>query len=234
MKGFKKLASVLFLITLISGGFLFAQETGDEQNSTGITQEEPKSFFDSLSFIIKMPTTVYLNLSDRTASSPSPILFTPGFGFIWPNDSFISFEPSANFFYSYYLWHNGRALPAEIENRTASTLSVLLDFPVVFALNMEHTKLQLNAGASIFMRFGWLSPGTDESLQNDVDQINNYFWSKARFLYLSGGISWIVSLPSHTKFGPFLNIYAPVGSIFAQEGLNGMIISAGLKISFNR
>lgn len=234
MKGLKKLTLALFLFAIISGGLLSAQELSEEKNTGQVTQEVPKSFFDSLSFIIKMPATVYLNMADKSASAPSPILFTPGFGFIWPNDTFISFEPSANFFFSYFLWYDGRALPAEIENRTASTLSVLLDLPVVFALNLEHAKLQLNAGASILMRFGWLSQGNDESLKDEVELINDYFWSKARFLYLSGGASWIFSLPSNTQFGPFLNIYAPIGSIFAREGLNGMIISVGLKISFSR
>lgn len=184
----------------------------------------------SLDYFFTMPTSFYYSNGDKQHSAPSPIVFNPGFGIIWPNEGFISIEPSLNFYYSYYLWYDGRALPAEIENRTSTTLSFMLDIPAVFTLPINTTKLKLDIGASMLMRFGWLSNGANEA--QDVEMINHYFWSQARFLYLSGGITWMVGLPSKTKFGPFAKFYLPLGSLIANEELNGMIISAGLKVSF--
>ncbi|MCQ2598289.1 MAG: hypothetical protein MJ181_10645 [Treponema sp.] len=186
-------------------------------------------FARTLDFTFKFPTTMYLSNGDKEYSAPSPVVFSPGIGFVWPNEGFLAIEPSLNFYSSYYLWHDGRALPAEIENRTATTLSFLLDVPAAFTLDIKNTKLRFNAGAAMLCRFGWLSNGATES--DDVTAINQYFWSKARFFYLSGGVSWMVPLTSTSKFGPFFNFYLPVGSIFAREGLNGMILSAGLKVS---
>lgn len=223
MTKLRKTVISIFLIFAVMQVFLFSEEPEN-------TETEKKSFLDTVSLSVKLPTTVYLNLGDKKDSAPSPILFTPGIGFIWPNESFLAFEPSANFFYNYYLWHDGKALPAEIENRTATTLSVLLDLPVVFTLNIAKSRFKVNAGAAFLMRFGWQSEGTDPSASEELKLINDYFWGKGRFLYLSGAVSWMIPTTNNTKFGPFMTIYAPVGSIFAREGLNGMIISVGLKI----
>lgn len=207
-------------------------DNSEQSNARSISIDKNKSFFEQSDFILKLPVSVYLNTIDTAHSAPSPILFSPGFGFIWPTESFISFEPTLSFFTSYYLLYEGKALPAEIENRTATTLNFLLDIPVAFALNLTHTKVQLNAGVAMLMRFGWKANGAESVSDNEISEINKYFWANTRFLYISGAASLIFNLPAGTKIGPFFSLFLPVGSIFAAEGLNGMMMSVGLKVSF--
>ena len=185
-------------------------------------------FGKSVDILFKFPTSFYLSTGDKQHSAPSPVYFNPGVGLIWPNKGLFSVEPLLSFNYSYYLFYDGKAMPSEIENRTATTLAFLLEVPATFSINIKSTQLKFHVGPSMLMRFGWLSNGATEA--EDIPKINNYFWSNARFLYFSGGLSWMVNLEK-SKFGPYFNIHFPIGSIFAQEGLNGMILSGGLKVS---
>lgn len=215
----KKKILILFAVLLLAGKIAAQDsETKDSNNKR-------------IDFMFKLPLSFYLNTGDKKASAPSPVVFNPGVGLVFPNDYWVSFQPGLNFYYSYYLWYEGRALPAEIENRTATTLSFMLDLPAVFSVSLKNSKLEFNAGPSVLMRFGWKSNGTSDAEASDVKEINSYFWSKARFLYLAGGISWLTEIPSGTNFGPFMTFYLPVGSLAAHESMNGMIISAGLKVT---
>jgi len=204
------------------------QETISENEETETSNSSEKIPLD-FSFIF--PRTMFLSNGDKKHSAPSPVVFNPGIGCVFPNNYWISFQPMLSFYYSYYLWYEGRALPAEIENRVATTLSFMLDLPVSFAIPIKSTKLELYTGPAILMRFGWKANGTSESDAADVKEINSYFWSKARFLYLTAGIDWMVPLPDGTKFGPFGTFYLPVGSLAAHEGMNATTITIGLKVT---
>ena len=219
----KKRKVILFAVLLCLFANSLAAQTTEAESETSDNRRVDFSF--------KFPTSFYLNTGDKKHSAPSPIYFFPGFGCVIPNDFWISFQPGLNFNYSYYLWYEGRALPAEIENRTATTLSFMLDLPAVFAVSLGNTKLELNVGPSILIRYGWKSNGTSEQEFEDVTRINNYFWSNARFLYIASGLSWMFDLPFGTKFGPLINFHLPLGSLIAKEKMNGMILSAGLKVT---
>lgn len=187
------------------------------------------SFGRSFDFTFTCPTSLFVNTGDKKVSAPSPIYFNPGFGVTWPKEKALAVEPALNLSFGYFLFNEGRALPAEIENREASVLSLLLNIPAVFTFPIKSTKLRVNAGGAILMRFAWNSnAGADAS---NVDEIKKYLWGKARFLYISGGADWMLPVSSASRFGPFINFFLPVGSIFAGEGLNGMILQAGLKLS---
>jgi len=220
----KKLTVFITCIFLIFS-FCAAQETETEEQTI---QEDSKKE-SPIDFVFKFGTSFFYNRGDKTISAPSPIYFNPGFGILWPKKSFIAVEPAVSISSTYYLWYEGKAYPAEIENRTATTIALMFDIPAVFTIPAGKSKIQINAGPSILARFGWLSSGATET--DDVTSINNYFWGSGRFFYLSGNVSWMFDLPLNTKFGPFFSFYMPVGSIFAHEGMNGMIMSAGIKLS---
>ena len=87
------------------------------------------------------------------------------------------------------------------------------------------------------MRFGFLANGVKESdsgytgtAKGDMDEINNWFWGNARFFYVSFGGSWIYTFTEHLKAGPTVYAYIPIGSLLSGDGVQAMIISAGLKI----
>jgi len=249
----------LFLVILLSltAAFAFAQEAAAEPETQAQEETEkkdkkprgldgkiyaqPASFTDiihSTDFVASMGPAVYLNTNSTLVSAPSPIVYPITFGMIWPNYTFLAFEPTLSFFYMYHLYYDGIALPAEIENRTTFTLSFILNLPVVFSIYYGHNRLQLNAGLAMLMRYGLLANGVNGddygylgTAADDVSAINKWFWKNARFLYVSAGASWLFGLTGNLKAGPTANIYIPVGTVFSGENVQGMIITVGMKIS---
>ena len=138
---------------------------------------------------------------------------------------------------SNHLYYDDKALPAEIENRTTTTLSFLLNIPAVYSIYLERSRFQLTAGLGIFMRFGLRSPGVKDSdsgwtgsAGEDVKKINEYFWNKPRWLYVTAGGSWLYDLTPQLRAGPVINISIPVGGLLVDKDLQGMLISLGIKI----
>lgn len=100
--------------------------------------------------------------------------------------------PSASLYGVKYLWGNDRPLPAEVENRTSSVFSLLLDVPVVYVIENNRMQYSFGAGLSLLARCGFLESGvsSDEIITGDtldageqVKAINKYFWGSARWLY---------------------------------------------------
>ena len=136
-----------------------------------------------------------------------------------------------------HLYYENKALPAEIENRTTTTLSFMLTIPVVFSIYLEKSCFQFTGGPGIFMRFGILSPGVSEnasgwtgSAGSDAAAINKWFWSNMRWLYLNIGASWLYTLTPKLRAGPVINFSIPVGGLISDHTAQGMLISAGIKI----
>ena len=239
MKG-KIIFSVIFLSLL---KFAVVGETLQDEGSS-VPAETPassRSFFSSVDLMAGFSPAVYINTESTLVSAPSPVIYPVSIGFLWPNYTKIAIQPTLSFFTMYHLWYDGQALPAEIENRTSQTISLLLDLPAVFSIYPnEKSRFQFSTGLAFLMRFGILAGGVKEtdsgytgSAGSDMDQINSYFWSNARFLYLSLGASWLYDLVPHLRLGPVFHTYLPLGSLFSGESVQGMIISLGLKLSFH-
>lgn len=199
-------------------------------------------FIRSLDFVFDIGPSMYMNLhtmkDDKPVSAPSPLFEPVTIGMLWPNYTFVSTEPSLSFFSFYYLWYDDMALPAEIENRTVQTLHFMLNIPIVIQLYMKHSRLQLSGGIGILGRFGLLAGGVAETdsggsgtAGSDLELMNDWFWDKTRYLYISTGASWLYNGHNNTKVGPTVKVYFPLGGILNGEGFQGLIIDAGLKIS---
>ena len=208
-----------------------------------MTFEKPASFRDFLSqtqgYVTFEPTLI-VNTSSGTASAPSPIVYPFSIGASWPSGYFISFQPRLSFFMNYYLWDGEKALPAEIENRTATSLSFLLALPASLNFDLsEKSRIEASVGLALLMRFAVLSNGVGSSdsgasgsAGDDVSHIADWFWSGARPLYLQTGCSYIYEISGRIKAGPDLQLYFPLGSIFGGRGLDAMILSTGIKLVF--
>lgn len=203
--------------------------------------ESASGFFSSGSFTFSLPASAILNTLDRKHSAPSQHAFTPKIAFLWPDYTLVGVEPSLGLFSTYSLWYDGAALPAEIENRTATTLSLFLEVPASFSLFLKHSRVQLRIGPALLMRFSWLAHGVSESdwgngpagtAGEDAELIAKYYWSNARFLYLSTGFSWLFNFYGNTRAGPELSVALPLGGIIAGDGFNNTMLSIGLKVSF--
>ena len=181
MKKFFLILLSLFILTS-----LFAQE--EESEATEYIEEEkteteatPLSSY-SADFIMQFEPGIYINTQSPLVSAPSPIVYPISVGFIWPDAALLAIQPTLSFFMMQHLYYEDMALPAEIENRTSTTLSFMLNIPAVYSIFLENSRFQITGGLGIFMRFGLLSPGVKEddsgwsgSAGEDVTKINEYF-----------------------------------------------------------
>jgi len=245
----------LFLAVILGSLFtalIFAQEETDSslaneseaaQTTQDISKENPaddsrnaKRRFD---FVLQFEPTVYINPESTTVSAPSPIVYPLTFGLNIPLYKNFSIQPTLSFFLMYHLYYNGIAVPAEIENRTTTTLSFFLNVPLMYTLSFNRFCVQMTGGLGLLFRFGLLSSGVSESdsgytgsAASDVEEINKWFWSGAHFLYLTTGGSILFNLTESLKAGPIIEFALPLGSLFSGEGAQGMLISFGVKVVF--
>lgn len=201
-----------------------------------------KPFLRRLDFIMGFEPTLYVNTQKATTSAPSPITYPIYFGFHWPNDTFISFQPSFRIFTSYYLVSDvdgeKLVLPAEIENRTATTYSILFNMPVVFRVNFfDVTNIKAFGGIATLIRIPTLAAGLTEAdkeaTKDDMQYIKKWFMGGMRWLYLSAGADWMFNLPKQNlELGPEFSIFFPIGAVISDWSLDAIVISLGLKIVF--
>ena len=185
-----------------------------------------------------------VNTDDSKKSAPSPVMYSLGVGgdFTFPNG--ILLQAHGAFFTNYYLWDGKDAQPAEVENRTATALSMMLDLTGGCKFAFGETKnhlLLFTAGAGIFLRHAILSGGVDSNDPNrdtnttagdDVSSINGTFFSDLNFFYPEAAISYSYVLSEKWKIGGEARAYLPLGSLINDKGIDGMIFSLALKLSY--
>lgn len=221
------LAAVFFLTSL------YAQEDTEFYEENKTAQQSPFP----IDFVMQFEPALYLNTESTLVSAPSPIVYPISIGFLWPDRSTFAIQPTLSFFMMQHLLYEDKALPAEIENRTTTTLSFMLNIPVVFSLFLDNSQFQFSGGLGVLMRFGLLSPGVKEAdsgwsgtAGGDVEKINEYFWNDMRWLYATAGVSWLYNLTPQLRAGPTINVYLPVGGLISDQSAQAMLISAGIKI----
>lgn len=222
-----------------------AETLEDDFNIKGEEFHESETFLDfihSLDFVMQFEPGMYMNFhktdSDgKLISAPSPIIYPITIGVLWPNYTFIAVQPSLSFFVMQHLYYDGMALPAEIENRTASTLSFMVNIPVVVSLFIGESRYQLSGGIGSLLRFGTLSAGVNEedygysgSAEKDVELINESFWKDMNWLYLTTGVSWLYNINKQLRLGPTFNAYIPIGAMIGDQDFQGLMFSIGVKI----
>lgn len=195
-----------------------------------------KDFIHQMDFVMDFAPTLYLNTASTLISAPSPIFFPLTIGFSWPKDCFISLNPKITFYSMYYLWYFNSALPSEIENRTVTSLSFLVNIPISFSIYLRRSYFQFSLGMGFLFRFGFLSnavtaldSGYFGSAEIDANFIKDWFWQNGRYLYISTEISWLFKFTNVIKAGPTVNLYLPFGGIINDGNFNGLMCSVGMK-----
>ena len=198
-----------------------------------------KEFWSQVSPFVNIGANITINTESKLKSAPSPTAFALSFGGIWPNKAFWSFQPRLSFWTSYYLWDGKNALPAEVENRTALVLNFMVDLPAVATFRFKKCQAEAGLGLGFLARAALLANGVSEgdsgttgSAGGDKDEIQKWFWSSARFLYLEflGGWEW--NFTERIAAGFELRYYLPIGSLIDGRGLDASIISLGAKLIF--
>lgn len=208
-------------------------------------QTEPESETEiqtrRMDLVLQFTPGFYINPEAKNLKGgPSAPVYQTSVGLNWPNDSFISVQPTLTFFYMVNEWIDGSVYPIEWENRTALTQIFLLDIPAVFSIHPGSNKLEFSLGLDFMARFSTLATGVNpndktnsESVtaEENVKLCNQYYWRNAHFLYTKVGICWERELIGSFKGGPVVNVFFPIGSLISKEGLLGTIVNLGIKIS---
>ena len=147
-------SAVVFIIICAA---LSAQKT---ESSAGSVFGEPfvkpssfKEFARQTQFFFAFEPAILINTADSKTSAPSPVVYPLSIGIKWPRDTFVSFVPRLSFFTNYYLWDGSKALPAEVENRTATSLSFLFDLPAAVSFRSgEKDTFELSGGIAALLR----------------------------------------------------------------------------------
>ncbi|MBQ9239565.1 MAG: hypothetical protein IJ191_09695 [Treponema sp.] len=191
-------------------------------------------FFKQVDVTITAAPLFILNRGNTQKGTPPTITFPIAIGARWPNNYFIAFEPRLSFFLNYYGWDStdNYAYPVEIEQRTAVSFSLLFVLPMVFTLNITRkSSLDFFADIAFLLRFATSADSTAD--KTHITKINRWFWQNARFLYIGTGVAWMFEINnSNLKIGPEFRIHFPIGSLATKHGIDGLLLSGGLKIVF--
>lgn len=126
------------------------------------------------------------------SSAPSPLPAFIGFNYAFTLTPLVSITPSFSIWTSQYAFAKDRALPVEIENRTAYVPSIFIDVPVFFTFNKKSFDWYGGLGPAILCRWGFLEMGIPKDAINlgetltayeQVEACNTYFWSSLRWFY---------------------------------------------------
>ncbi len=159
-----------------------------------------------------------------TAGDPSPLI--PSFGVSWGHSfaSWVAFEPSLDFFSTYYGYETTleRAIPLALENRRSLVIGTLLSLPFRFSVTLaERFRLNLLLGPAFDLRLCLIADGLQDSdLEDATEQTSrafSYFWSEGRwFRPLSGlGADWRDS--RGRRFGLDLRAWMPLYRAWTDE-----------------
>ncbi len=232
-----------FLLILgTAGGSLFAQTFEDEEIHEELSERTedflPTSFIQTIDFVMEFEGCAYINPEYKELNSgQTPINFQPSIGFLWPNYFWIALQPTLSFFYMNHLWYENRALPAEIENRTSTTFSFMLNLQAAFSIILESSRFQFTIGPSALMRIAALASGISAedsgylgSAAADIKAMNQWFLQGGRWFYLSAGLDWLYHLTPQLRAGPVLKANIPLGGLITDKSAQGMLFSVGIKI----
>jgi hypothetical protein len=130
-------------------------------------------------------------------SGPSPIAGYLIGEYRLPLGARVNFAPSASIMFLQYLWAYERALPAEMENRTAFVPTMFLELPFVYQIETGRIRFSFGLGPGFLIRYGFLESGVspdEKSYASDmpageqVAAINAYLWDQGRWFCPSAQI----------------------------------------------
>ncbi len=164
-------------------------------------------------------------------SAPSPIAGFVGAEYRLRLPNGLIFAPSASLYSTQYLWSGERALPTEIENRTAYAPALLLDAAFLYTITRDRFLFSFGGGPALAVRYAFLASGVDADAQNpgeslpageQVQAVNSYLWGSARWLYptLQAGVRYELA----TGWGGGLTLRAgiPIFNIWSEPSVSFM------------
>lgn len=223
---------------------LISSDSIGQGERTNDSQDEPKTERLKKSLFFTFGPKIMLNTDDATKSAPSPVMYSVGIGGDFTFKNKILAQAHASFFTNYYLWDGEKAQPAEVENRTGTALSSLIDLTGGYTFSLGKSKnhlVSLAGGAGFLVRYAFLSgdvegddvnPQTGTKASDDISDINGDFYSNLNFFYPEILLSYSYILSDNWKIGAEFRTYIPLGSISSGNGMDSMIFSFAAKLAY--
>lgn len=173
---------------------------------------------------------------------PSPVMPSPGFDLSIPVLPLVAFEPSLDFYGTYYGYSDKleRAVPYAIENRSAQVVGIVLGTPIAFRWRLRNDlTMRAFAGPAFDFRICYLADGLKladkEDARAQTDKILGYFWGAGRWFVPTAGVS--VDLPSFPGLlvGLEARTWFPMYRLWSGEDLpiiEGLRFAFGVRLSF--
>ncbi|MCR5605987.1 MAG: hypothetical protein K6F69_04115 [Treponema sp.] len=183
-----------------------------------------------------------LNISLDENSAPNPISYSLGVGKIFDINETFSIQPRITLFTQYYLWSGEKALPAEIENRTAFTSCSIIDIPINITLLENNTKtksFEAGIGPSFFLRYAFLANGVKSSdsgvsgtAASDIKKINSYFYNNLNYLYTELYFSLNYKTKKKITIGLESKYYLAIQSLINKNFFNQNMFTVSIRFLF--
>lgn len=224
---------------------IYAQEVEQKQEAEKKTEETNKTNQTEIStkvpsdFGFYIGTEIIFSGLKKQAAPPMGTALNIGAEYEYKGIKMLSIIPSLDFSIFHYALKQKKAYICEIENRTALTMSFLLDVPFLARFDVKSWSISIGGGLAFFMRFGLLEPGIKpeeigaEGLSSieEVKAINQYFWQKGRFIYPSLRFKTEYTMKSGWKAGAQLKAYLPFSNLWDKlinKGSDGLIVQVGI------
>lgn len=236
------IASSLFIFAAVS---LSAQVTEEEKaiiNAKIAAREKAERDVEfRTNLFATIGTTAYFTddfINRKNISYVNPELnFELGAGYTFGFAKIFGFEPHLTAFFQYFSWDNDlkEAFVTGPENRTSSTITFLLDLPVITTIKGEKSKFEAGIGVGILSRINFLARGvsekdwgSDETAGKDVKHITEWLWNPLNFIYPEALLSYTYKLENGRQVGFVARFYIPL-TIY--RGFKDSIISVGFKFT---
>ena len=228
---------LLVVFSLMSFCYLFSQENDEDvsQQTEKIDSEEvstkdelppqyttvPYGFYVGAKFV-----TNQIDYEEKTI----PFIATATVGFEYEYKiGYFALQPSFDLSFMHYFWTGSLAAHAENENRTAFTIALTAELPLMLNFDIQRWSISFGASLAFLMRGSALDLGVkaDESVseggmtaKEEVAAINKYHWQSGRFFYPAIRLKTEYTLENGWKAGVLFSTYLPIFNAWSDKIAN--------------
>ncbi len=222
----KKIKIAVFLLLIFTTvPFAFSQ-------NYNLQEEENLTFSKSLkkNFFLTGGLCTVISTGQK---SFTPVLFCVGAGYSFKINPKLYLDTRLAIYSDYYGWNEAQqiAQPAEVENRTSTSINLAIDLPFVACFNFGKHTLRAGGGIGLIPKINFLSREA-EGFEDEFSLINKYLWSYARWVYPQMTLSYSALLFNGWKAGLDLRYYLPLTSLIEGRGLNDSVIQLCFRLGF--
>jgi hypothetical protein len=211
------------LVLGVSARPLSAQEQDSGRKASG--------FSDRLSWAFHGSLLIFPERNGPTRGAPTPILPSPGASLAYRLWGPLFAETSLNLYFTHYGYdfELNRAIPAEIENRSAFVFGPILDFSLAGRVPIgERFGFRLSGGIAMDLRIVTLAFDLNSADLAEDDPrgapmqtraVRDYFWEQGRWLLPVLGAGFDVALNEKFILGLDFRLWFPLYRLWTEENL---------------